>query len=201
MSLLASYMKANTKLQIDRKQYQLTCITIQQQRVEDQISDLTKADDMARSAWESIKSSMKSISSSVFTATTSFTTQNVLDKSSAYTTALSDAKGNENDPKVLAAKKEMLDAQSASQNTNIAAAATQQASQAGFAIFDNSVRSVFDASSDAQRECLSRQDKAFDGEKANIETQLKSLNAQYDSYEKLEDADAKKMAPNFGISG
>lgn len=200
MSLLASFMKANTRLQIDRKNYQLTCATIQHNRITEQINELSQADDMARSSWESIKASLSSINESVFTATTSFTVQAFTEKQTAYQKALSDAKGDENNQTVKNAKTEMLAAQEQAKSTSEVAMAAKQTGQVSLNLMSQSANSVFDASSKAQQAYLHSQDKSYDLEKSSLETQLKDLNAQYDSYEKLEDADAKKTAPNFGIA-
>lgn len=200
MSLLASFMKANTRMQIDRKNYQLTCATIQHNRIQEQIQELSQTDDMMRSSWESIKANLSSIGASVFTATTSFTVQAFTEKQTAYQKALSDAKGDENNQTVKNAKADMLSAQEQAKSVSETAMAARQAGQAGLDLASQSFSSVFDASNKAQQAYLHSQDKSYDLEKANLETQLKDLNAQYDSYEKLEDADAKKTAPNFGIA-
>lgn len=201
MSLLASFMKLNTKLQIDRKQYQLTCIATEYNRIQDQIQDMTQADDMAKSACESIKASLSNISSSVFTASTSYATQAALDKATAYSDALKAANNDQKDPKVVAAKADMEAAQANAQNVSAGAAATQQASIAATAMISNSINSVFETTNKAQEEYLHNREKSLDLQKGSLETQVKVLSSQYDNYEKLEDADAKKMAPNFGISG
>lgn len=206
MSLLASFMKLNTKMQIDRKQYQLTCVSIEYNRVQDQIQSLTEADDMAKSAFESIKSSLASISASVFTTTQSAAQSTVDAKNKAYTDAYTAAAAKKvpdptKDATVIAAAADRDKAIEDFKNQAAGAAQLQQAEQIGLANFSNGVNSVFAASNKVQQDCLHRQEKSLDLQKGNLETQLKGLNSQYDAYEKLEDADAKKMAPNFGISG
>lgn len=199
MSLLASFMKLNTKLRIDQKNFELTCLVQQYNRIQDEISIMTQVQNNMKGAWDSITNGISSISQSIFNASISATQTAAVAAAENYTKVLKAHNNDENNSDVIKAKKAMTDSKEAAEGVSKAEYATFQASQSGLAFMNKSVNSVFQATQDAQAAELSRQGKQIDLEKGAVETELKNLNAQYDAYVKLEDKEAKDSAPNFGI--
>jgi hypothetical protein len=58
--------------------------------------------------------------------------------------------------------------------------------------------SVFEARKESLLKPLSMMDEQFDTEQANLETRLKSMQAELQNVEKAEDNEAKNSAPKFG---
>lgn len=199
MSLLASFMKLNTKLRIDQKTFELTCLVQQFNRNQDEISIMTQAQNNLKEAWDSITNGISSLSQSVFNASTSATQAAALAATENYQKILKENNNDEKNPNVIKAKNDMTASKEAAEGVSKSEYATYQVAQSGLTMMSKQINSVFQASQDAQAAELNRKGKQIELEKGAVETELKNLNAQYDAYVKLEDKEAKDSAPNFGI--
>lgn len=179
--LIFAYMKQVTRRAIDRKQFQLTLIANKLTTLQDQISVMQQNQNILKTNWDNYKNLETASATSVFQIN-----QNNLQ---AQINAANE-KGNKDEAEKLSTQL---------QNNANSTYQDMQRKLAEIALKNQAATSIFEALDKANLESLNRQETQLSSEKESMESQLKILNQQYESYEKGETEEAKKSAPNFGL--
>lgn len=197
--LIFAFRKLSLKQEINRKQFRLTTLCMEQQRVQNEMGVLQQAKGMMQDAWGMISSSISQTSNSLFQVQGS---AGQLAKSQAldeYNSVVNKNGGKET-PEVKLAYQKYLAACDQATKQQMAAVGVMTGVQGANLAVNHAVNSIFDAASDYEMKMLQMKDQRISGEKTSLESQLKTMEAELQSVEKAEDQAAKDSAPKFGLS-
>lgn len=200
--LLFAYMKQSLKLRIDRGQYRLANLTNKINDLQDQISIMTQAKDASENMSKQVIGNITAAGSSLFQGVLNTAQNNYYGENAKYM----DLQNRKNNGEAIT--QEQLDLQKGAveaanttlMNTNWQVQQETNAFQSRVVAMNAGVNSIFAAQTKAQLDYLQHEETTMDQEKAQLESQLKAWQSQYDSYEKAEDSAAKDLAPKFGLS-
>lgn len=180
--LIFAFMKQNIRRQIDRKQFQLTLISNKLTQMQDQIADMQQHKNSILATADDLATAGSSLAAACY--------KDAYDKNQKEAESILQTKPDYD--------KKALQADIAEKNK--AAADDYQAQLAVIATAKKATNSIFELTDNIQLSALNRQESQMSSEKESLESQLKLLNGQYDSYEKGETEEAKKATPNFGLA-
>lgn len=189
--LIFAFRKLTLKRQINQKQFTQMTLANQQQRVQEQISIMEKTKSAMQDAWSTTSNATLSTAQSLYNLSTMASQSKIQDLYKKY--------GNANTNDQVSIMNEITEQQEKVRAKNTAAYAAYQAVASGVTLANYAVNSVFSAADDAQLQALHRQDQRYEEEQASLDSQLKLLNAEYESVTKAESDAAKQSAPSFGL--
>ena len=167
--LLFAFRKLMLKRRINDKNYRLTLISQKQQSVTDQIGQLQQMISGQKN-YTQIQSTQGAYQQQM----AAYQQYNTI----ANNTTLSDEQKNQ---QIAGIQQNMMAYQNAT------------------AMYSQMQSSIFDGYSKCQMAPLNAMDNQLTLERETIESELKQLNAEYESVEKAESQEAKQSAPKFGL--
>ena len=194
--LIFAFRKLSLRREISQKEYRLMSISTIQNRIQDQISVIEQAKAAMQGAWNTSMNAISTMGSSIFSNGLMDKQQSFMDLNISYL----DAKSNGDTVLADSLRKQMLDAQKAAMGEQATNQKEYQIFQQGLMLANQAQNTIFSLVDQAELASLNQQDQQYSLEKENLESQLKKLNAEYESVEKAETQAAKQAAPNLGLA-
>lgn len=205
MGFLATYMKQSLIRTIDFKKARLTFITRKYLYISSQIGALQGAQSGAQAGAQQMLGQIGSIFNAGFQSQMAASQQYLNNMNAKYNKAIKDSdpdkfENPEDDPAVKEAKKNWEQAQQGGQTKYTEMMQQNQAFQFQLAAANQATNSIFNKIQENDLKVLQEEQRRITDEKASLESELQDLTPMLASYEKLETDEAKRMAPNFGLS-
>lgn len=191
--LILAFRKLSLKRQINHGNFKLMNISMNQQRIQNQLASLEEAKSTIQDAWTTVTSSNSSLTNSIFQAQIAASQKNADDAKNKYNEVVNTGNASE----IAKAKAEMEATAKAAEEANnniFKQQYTQAMTQTGM---QQAATSLFEAANKAQITALNKQDKQYDMQKESLNTQMEAWNAEYSGLEKSVQTAAKNAAPSY----
>lgn len=179
----------DAKRQINRKSYELMCVTSRLKSIQSNINMIKQTQGSLENSWSSITGNASTAALSLFQMSTNSNQTELNKVMEQY----------KKDPNSDAAKIAIKQATDNMNNANVAAQNVYQTSLAAIGAVKQGVNSVFEASNKLQLEYLANEESQIDNQKVSLEAELTVLNEEYQNDKKAMQAAAKDVAPTFGL--
>ena len=199
--LLFAFMKLSLKRTINHKEFRLSQVLNKINNLQEQTSIMAQAKSSAQSALTMFFQSNNMMANNMYQQKTFELQSGYAKEQEAYTKAYNDNGKDVNNQTVKDAQAVLTTAQTNAQMYYQSLFADFQKVQSANQMSQQLMSSIFTSSDQMQQSTLHAQETQLTTEKDGIESELKGLNAQYDSYKQSEEKAAKDLAPNFGTSG
>jgi len=199
--LLFAFMKLSLKRTINHKEFRLSRVLNKINNLQEQTSIMAQAKSSAQSALTMFFQSNNMMANNMYQQKTYELQSGYAKEKDVYAKVYKDNKEDANVDAVKEARKTLETVQTNAQLNYQSLFADFQKVQMGNQMSQQLMSSIFTSSDQMQQSTLHAQETQLTTEKDGLESELKGLNAQYDSYKQSEDKAAKDLAPNFGTSG
>lgn len=196
--LLFAFMKSSLRQRIDHKEFRLTQIMNKINNMQEQQSIMAQAKTASQSALSMFYQSNNMLANNAYQQSI-FGLQSGFGKyQEEYSKALKDNNNDTANAAVVKSHDAMITAQTNAQAKYQELMADFQKVQMGNQMSQQLMSSIFTSADQMQATSIHAQETQLTTEKDSLESELKLLNGQYDSYKQQEEKAAKDMAPNFG---
>lgn len=196
--LLFAFMKLSVKRRINQKEFRLTNIMNKINNMQEQQSIMAQAKTASQNALSMFYQSNNMLANNTYQQSI-FGLQSEFGKyQDNYNKVLKEHKNDKSHEDVTRVYDEMMTAQTKAQGQYQSLMADFQKVQMGNQMAQQMMSSIFTNADQMQSASIHAQETLLTTEKDSLESELKLLNGQYDSYKQQEEKAAKDMAPNFG---
>lgn len=198
--LIFAYRKLSLKRKINQDQYRQIELQSEQMQIQSQISIMQQATAASQDAAQQMMGNLSNMFYSGYQTSLFGSNMALQAADQNYKKALSDAKGNQDADSVKAAAKDLESAQKMYSGNQMGGMFAMQQFQSGMMGLNQQINSVFAAKEKGEMQALKQKDTRISQQIAQLETQLKMENQEYDNVVKAEDEEIKKSTPKFGLS-